>query len=171
MAIVPLPLPPGAEARKLVHHLLEHGDIVGQDAAGRTIIQLAVDDWVLEKLMGFGAEAAELEDGADDEPDADAEEDWVPVVLLDMARPRVIRRSGPERWHSVRSIDPMARKATNTARGAVSLIAGTDGLTVSKASGLQRCHAPAYRFAPEKRTEPGCKLSHSDLRQSRSLPS
>ena len=31
MAIVPLPLPPSAEARALLHHLLEHGDIVGRD--------------------------------------------------------------------------------------------------------------------------------------------
>ena len=44
MAIVPLPLPPGAEARALLHHLLEHGDIVGRDTAGQTIIQLVVDD-------------------------------------------------------------------------------------------------------------------------------
>jgi hypothetical protein len=48
MAIVPLPLPPAIEARALLHHILEHGDVVGRDVAGRTIIQLAVDDWVLE---------------------------------------------------------------------------------------------------------------------------
>lgn len=50
MAIVPLPLPPATEARALLHHLLEHGDIVSGDAMGRTIIQLVVDDWALEKL-------------------------------------------------------------------------------------------------------------------------
>ena len=44
MAIVPLPLPPGAEARALLHHLLKHGDVLGSDSAGRTIISLAVDD-------------------------------------------------------------------------------------------------------------------------------
>ena len=60
MAIVPLPLSPDVEARVLLHHLLEHGDIVGGDTAGRTIIQLAVDEWVLDKLMAFDAEAAEL---------------------------------------------------------------------------------------------------------------
>jgi hypothetical protein len=43
MAIVPLPLSPSAEARALLHDLLEHGDIVGRDTAGRTIIQLAVE--------------------------------------------------------------------------------------------------------------------------------
>ena len=51
MAIVPLPLAPGAEARALLHHLLEQGHVVGRDSLGRTLIELAVDGWVLEKLM------------------------------------------------------------------------------------------------------------------------
>jgi hypothetical protein len=91
MAIVPLPLPLGAEARALLHHLLEHGDVVGRDAAGRTMIQLALDDWVLDKLMTFDADAVELEHGGDDEPDADDEEDGPPVVV-DFVGPKVTRR-------------------------------------------------------------------------------
>jgi hypothetical protein len=91
MAIVPLPLPPGAEARALLHHLLAHGDIVGRDAIGRTVVQLAVDDWALEKLLTFDAEATDLEDGGDDEPDADDEEDGPPVVV-ELVRPTVIGR-------------------------------------------------------------------------------
>jgi hypothetical protein len=91
MAIAPLPPSPDVEARALLHHLLEHGDIVGSDPVGRTIVQLAVDDWVYEKLMTFDAEATELEDGDDDEPDDDAEEDGPPGVV-ELARPRVIRR-------------------------------------------------------------------------------
>ena len=94
MAIVPLPLPPGAEARALVHHLLEHGDIVGRDTAGRTIIQLAVDDWALERLMTFDADSADLEDGRDDEPDADDEEHGPPVAV-ELVRPKVIARGRP----------------------------------------------------------------------------
>ena len=94
MAIVPLPLPPGAEARALLHHLLEHGDIVGVDAAGRMIIELALDDRVLEKLMTFDAEAADLEDGGDDEPDAEDEEDG--PVVIDFVRPKLVApRQGP----------------------------------------------------------------------------
>jgi hypothetical protein len=89
MAIVPFPLPPGAEARLLLHHLLEHGDIVGADATGRTIIQLAVDHQVFENLMTFGAEAADLEDGGDDKSDDDDEEDG-PPLLLDLVRPKVV---------------------------------------------------------------------------------
>ena len=91
MAIVPLPLPPADEARALLNHLLEHGDIVGRDTAGRTIIQLAVDDWALERLLIFDADAADLEDGGDDEPDADDEEDGPPTVV-DLVSPKVIRR-------------------------------------------------------------------------------
>jgi hypothetical protein len=90
MAIVPLPLPPGAEARALLHHLLEHGDVVGRDAAGRMIIQLAVDDWTFDRLMAFDAAAAEFED-ADGEPHADAEEDGPPIVV-GFIRPKVVRR-------------------------------------------------------------------------------
>jgi len=87
MAIVPLPLPAHAEARVLLHHLLEHGDVVGRDGAGRTVIKLAVDDLMLDRLMGFDADAAELEDQGDQEPDADDEGDGAPVVL-ELARPR-----------------------------------------------------------------------------------
>jgi hypothetical protein len=90
MAIVPLPLPPSAEARALLRHLLEHGDIVGKDTAGRTIIQLPVDDWALERLLTFDAETAELEDGGDDEPDAE-EEDGPPVVV-EIVRPKMLER-------------------------------------------------------------------------------
>jgi hypothetical protein len=91
MAIVPLPLPPGAEARTLLHHILEHGDIVGRDTKGRTVLQLAVDDWTMEKLLTFDADAAELEDGGDHERDADEEEDSPPVVV-ELLRPKVVRR-------------------------------------------------------------------------------
>jgi hypothetical protein len=61
MAIVPRPLPASAEARALLHHLLEHGDTVGRDAADRSVIQLLVSDYVLEALMTFDADTAELE--------------------------------------------------------------------------------------------------------------
>jgi hypothetical protein len=55
MAVIPLLPAPGVEARALLHHILEHGDIVGRDTTGRSIIQLAVDDWTLETLMTFDA--------------------------------------------------------------------------------------------------------------------
>src|SRR5690606_28504483 len=56
------------EAERLLRDILEHGDIVGRDAAGRTIIQLALEGPAFERLMVFGADAVEAEDGGDDEP-------------------------------------------------------------------------------------------------------
>ena len=89
MAIVPFPLPPGAEARLLLHHLLEHGDVVGTDTVGRTFILLAVDGQVLESLMTFDADAAELEPESDDEEDGPPlPPDLVPRKLV--SRRRVI---------------------------------------------------------------------------------
>jgi hypothetical protein len=89
MAIVSLPLSPCAEARALLHHLHEHGDIVGRGTAGRTLIQLTVDDWTLERLMTFDAETADLEDGGDGEPDDHAEDDG-PPVLVELMLPRMV---------------------------------------------------------------------------------
>jgi hypothetical protein len=86
-------LPPGAEARALLHHILEHGDVVGRDTRHRTIIQLPVDDWTLEKLMAFDADVAELEDEGDGEPDDDAEEDG-PAVMVELVRPKLITLKG-----------------------------------------------------------------------------
>jgi hypothetical protein len=42
-------------------------------SAGRTVITLAVDDWLLERLLTFDAGAEDHEDNGDDEPEDDAE--------------------------------------------------------------------------------------------------
>ncbi len=78
MTIIPLPLEPGTQAPAILHHLLEHGDVAGQDAVGRTVITFAVDDWLLERLLTFDAGSENLEDNGDAEPDDDAEEDGPP---------------------------------------------------------------------------------------------
>jgi hypothetical protein len=59
--------------------MLAHGDIVGTDHAGRTVLQLAVDQWTLHQLCAFDAGSEDLED-ADAEPEPD-EMDSAPVVL------------------------------------------------------------------------------------------
>jgi hypothetical protein len=69
MTVLPLRLDPGSQARTILHHVLEQGDIAGHDAAGRTVITLAVDDWLLDQLLAFDADAEDIEDGGDDEPD------------------------------------------------------------------------------------------------------
>jgi hypothetical protein len=87
MPVTALPVDSGAQARALLHHLLETGDIIGKDAAGRTVIQLAADDWLLGQLMTFDAGSEDLEDGGD------AEEDGPAVLSFDrVPAKRVYRR-------------------------------------------------------------------------------
>ena len=57
-----LALPAGIQARALLHPLLEHGDVVGSDAARRTVIQLAADDHTLETPLTFEADAMGMND-------------------------------------------------------------------------------------------------------------
>ena len=77
MPVTALPIDTGAQARVLLHHLLEAGDIIGKDRAGRTVIQLAADDRLLDQLMIFDAGAEDLEEGGD------AEDDGPAVLSLD----------------------------------------------------------------------------------------
>ena len=91
MSVVALPINPGAHARALLHHLLQSGDIIGRDAVGRTVIQLAADDWLLEQLMTFHADSEDEEDVGDDEPD-----DCPPMLRFDSLPARRTKR-GPLR--------------------------------------------------------------------------
>ena len=56
------------EASALLQAILEAGDLVGRDTAGRMVIQLAVEPRDFDRLMAFGADAVEAEDGGDEEP-------------------------------------------------------------------------------------------------------
>ena len=56
------------EAEELLRRILENGHLVGRDGAGRNVLQLALDDADMDELMVFGADAAERENGGDDEP-------------------------------------------------------------------------------------------------------
>ena len=71
---------PESEARALLNFVLQHGDIVGTDHAGRTVLQLAVDPWTLDRLAAFDAGSEELED-ADAEPEPDQEMGSAPIML------------------------------------------------------------------------------------------
>jgi hypothetical protein len=62
-------LPPEmGEAGWLLQSLLEGGDLVGRDDAGRMVVVLAIEPRDFDRLMAFGANAVESEDGGDDEP-------------------------------------------------------------------------------------------------------
>jgi len=69
MAILSLPLPPAVDARALLHHLLEHGDIIGSDHCGPEYHPAGGGRLGAGEALAFDADAAELEDGGDDEPD------------------------------------------------------------------------------------------------------
>jgi hypothetical protein len=56
------------EAGRLLQAILEGGDLVGRDDAGRMVVLLAIEPCDFDRLMAFGADAAESEDGGDDEP-------------------------------------------------------------------------------------------------------
>jgi hypothetical protein len=95
MSVVALPLSPDAQARALLHHLLEAGDVIGRDQVGRTVIQLAVGDWLLDQLMAFDADAENLEDDGEAEPDECQvlSFDRVPVRHIYRGTRRVRRRA------------------------------------------------------------------------------
>jgi hypothetical protein len=57
-----------SDADMLLRDILERSDITGRDASGRIVIEVAVDRATFERLMVFGADQAEAEDGGDDEP-------------------------------------------------------------------------------------------------------
>jgi hypothetical protein len=58
-----------AVTRAILSGLLEHGDVVGHDQAGRVVITLAVEPWLFDKLLTFDAATEELK------PDTDLEMD------------------------------------------------------------------------------------------------
>ena len=72
MPVTALPIDTGAQARVMLHHLLEAGDIIGKDRAGRTVIQLAADDRLLDQLMTFDSGSEDFEDSSDAEDDGPA---------------------------------------------------------------------------------------------------
>jgi hypothetical protein len=52
MSVVPLSLDPNAEARALLNFMLQHGNVVGTDYAGR-LLHLAVDPSTLDQLASM----------------------------------------------------------------------------------------------------------------------
>lgn len=69
-----------SEAQALVRFMLVHGDIVGTDHAGHTVLQIAVDPWLLDQLCAFDAGSEDLE-YADAEPKPDQETDAASTAL------------------------------------------------------------------------------------------
>lgn len=73
--------------------LLQQGDVAGWDSAGRTVLQLSIDDWLLEELCAFDSDAAELED-TDGELEPDQEIDGPPVTVSGGVKARKFGEEG-----------------------------------------------------------------------------
>ena len=56
------------ESERLLHNIIEGGDFVGRDDAGRMVIVLAIEPRDFDKLLTFGAVEVESECSGDDEP-------------------------------------------------------------------------------------------------------
>lgn len=69
MAVQRLPLSPDSQARVILRYLLDHADVAGRDAVGRTVLALHVDDRLLDELAAFGAEDEDVEGDEDLEDD------------------------------------------------------------------------------------------------------
>jgi hypothetical protein len=57
-----------SESDWLLYNIIEGGDFVGGDDAGRMVIVLAIEPRDFETLLTFGAVEVESECGGDDEP-------------------------------------------------------------------------------------------------------
>jgi hypothetical protein len=91
----------GSQASMILHHLLEHGEVADGDAVGRTVITLAVDDWLLERLLTFDAGAEDLEDGGDGELDDEADDEGASLLALPGGR-QSLTACGAEWSHASR---------------------------------------------------------------------
>jgi hypothetical protein len=57
--------------RSVLSQILATGDVVGRDGSGRTILAVAVDDWLFDALAAFESDLEDFEPEAleGDEPD------------------------------------------------------------------------------------------------------
>jgi hypothetical protein len=61
--------------RAVLANILSSGDAIGRDRQGRTILAVAVDDWLMDGLAAFDAEREDLEEEEPSEDDDPAEDD------------------------------------------------------------------------------------------------
>jgi hypothetical protein len=61
--------------RGVLERMLAAGDVLGRDRQGRTLLAAAIDDWLLDELVGFGADLADLELEPDENHDSPEDEE------------------------------------------------------------------------------------------------
>ena len=57
-----------SESDRLLHNILEGGDVIGRADDGRVVMLLAIEPRDFRQLETFGSVAVESENGGDDEP-------------------------------------------------------------------------------------------------------
>ena len=62
--------------RSVLERILATGDVIGRDEHGRTVLAVAVDNWLFDALAAFGSdlEDRELDLDEDDDPAEDEEQ-------------------------------------------------------------------------------------------------
>lgn len=55
--------------RSILGQILSTGDVLGRDEAGRTVLAVAVEDWLFDALAAFDADLEDLEPEPDEEDD------------------------------------------------------------------------------------------------------
>lgn len=66
MERVTFPSMPEDDLQQLLVYLMGHCEVIGRDASGRTILQIALDDCTLTRLLVFGTTAAKMRHGSTD---------------------------------------------------------------------------------------------------------
>jgi hypothetical protein len=64
-----LNLGPPEIVRGILAQILGTGDVLGRDAAGRTVLAVSVEDWLFDALAAFDAELDDLEPEPDEDDD------------------------------------------------------------------------------------------------------
>ena len=55
--------------RMILAQVLATGDVIGRDAQGRTVLVVAVEDWLFDAMAALDADLEDLEPEPDDEDD------------------------------------------------------------------------------------------------------
>jgi hypothetical protein len=67
--------------RSILAQILATGDVLGRDEVGRTVLAVAVEDWLFDELAALDADLADLEPEPDEEDDPPEAAEGAPLYL------------------------------------------------------------------------------------------
>lgn len=56
-------------AKAVLANILAHGDVLGRDEEGRTVLAVAVEDWLFDHLAALGVEDEDRDEAEELEPE------------------------------------------------------------------------------------------------------